>query len=115
MRTSNRFAAVRKFLSGSHRRVLFLAVVVAFLCACIVPVLALGADPQGEESKLASESLGPTATQTREFLESGKAGALVEEPETDLRAAQTMPHRDLGRGKENEPPGTACPWHHLEH
>jgi hypothetical protein len=52
----------------------------------------------GEEPESHPEPLGPTPAQTKEFLESGRAGRLVEEPETDLHAAQAMPHRDLGRG-----------------
>lgn len=92
----------RALFGGNERRVLVLAVLVALLCACAVPVFALGADPQGDESKSVSESLAPTAAQTREFLESGKAEPLLDEPETDLHAAQTMPHRDLGRGEALE-------------
>jgi hypothetical protein len=51
---------------------------------------------QGDESNVAGEPAvgAPTVEQTREFLESGQA-ATFEEPETDLHAAQTMPHRDL--------------------
>jgi sugar lactone lactonase YvrE len=47
-------------------------------------------------------SLGPTPQQTKEFLESGQAGALLEEPEANLHAAQTMPHRNLERGEALE-------------
>jgi sugar lactone lactonase YvrE len=56
---------------------------------------------RGDEAA-AEESLAPTAAQTKALLESGKAGALVEAPETDLHAALTMPHRDLDRGEALE-------------
>jgi sugar lactone lactonase YvrE len=53
---------------------------------------------RGDEAA-AEEPLGPTPAQTMALLESGRAGALVEEPETDLHAAQTMPHLELERGE----------------
>ncbi len=56
---------------------------------------------RGDEA-VTEEQLGPTAAQTKALLESGKAPDLVEEPETDLHAAQTMPHRELERGEALE-------------
>jgi RHS repeat-associated protein len=50
----------------------------------------------------AEEHFFPTAAQTRSFLESGEAKPLVEAPETNLHAAQNMPHRDLERGRALE-------------
>ena len=57
---------------------------------------------RGDEAADAEESLAPTAAQTKVFLESGKAGPLLEESETDLHAAQAMPHTDLDRGEALE-------------
>jgi sugar lactone lactonase YvrE len=40
--------------------------------------------------------------QTKEFLESGKAEVMDEAPDTDLHAAQTMPHQNLERSEALE-------------
>ena len=80
----------------------FFALLAAFgllLCVCSLPMIAAGAEPPQAGG---GEPLGPTPAQTRAMLESGKAGSLVAEPETDLQAAQTLPHRDLGRDEALE-------------
>ena len=46
--------------------------------------------------------MAPSPAQTKEALESGNATPLLEEAETDLRAAQTMPHRNLERDEALE-------------
>jgi RHS repeat-associated protein len=56
----------------------------------------------GQEAPLSISTGGPSTAQTEEFLESGKAGRLTEAPETDLHAAQVMPHRDLEGGEALE-------------
>ncbi len=89
--------------TSRNRRVLSLLVVSSLLVGSIVFALALGPDPAaGDEAPPSSEHLAPTAAQTREFLESGEARPLPTRSETDLHAAQTMPHRDLGRGEALE-------------
>lgn len=75
--------------------------------AVFIAVLALGLTygagrAKGEENNGSSDALAPTAQQTKEFLESGRAGALLEESETNLHAAQTLPHRNLERGEALE-------------
>jgi RHS repeat-associated protein len=72
--------------------------------ACAVMLLAVGAavglganTARGDESAAAPEALGPTAQQTKEALEAAGAGRSAEPAETDLRAAEELPHRDLGR------------------
>lgn len=75
----------------------------AVLVFGVVAAIGIGVSPaQGDETNGATESLAPTAAQTKEFLESGKAEPLVGKPETDLGAAETMPHRDLERGEALE-------------
>jgi tripartite motif-containing protein 71 len=59
------------------------------------------AGARGDET-VAEESLAPSAAQTRELLESGRAAALVENPQTDLQAARTMPHTGLERAEALE-------------
>jgi DNA-binding beta-propeller fold protein YncE len=86
--------------AGACRRALGLPLACAVLA--LASVAGLGLSPngaRGDESPAEAESLAPTSAQTKEFLESGEAGELVEEPETNLHAAQTMPHRDLERGE----------------
>jgi sugar lactone lactonase YvrE len=74
------------------------AAAVAILAVAVAAGLSFTpARARGDEAA-AEEPPGPTAVQTKAFLESGEASALVEKPETDLHAAQTMPHRDLERG-----------------
>ncbi len=72
--------------------------------AVLVLVVAVGTglgfdapSAHGDESASSFESPLPTPAQTKQFLESDKAGALTAKPETDLHAAQTMPHRELER------------------
>jgi tripartite motif-containing protein 71 len=85
------------------KHLVVLAAAIAILALAVVAGLSfIPARARGDEAGAAEEPLGPTAAQTKAFLESGKAGALVEEPETDLRAAQTMPHRDLERAEALE-------------
>lgn len=85
-----------------RRRAVVLASAVAILAVVVAAGLSFTpARARGDESG-AEEPLGPTPAQTKTLLESGRAGALVEEPPTDLHAAETMPHRDLGRGEALE-------------
>jgi tripartite motif-containing protein 71 len=73
------------------------------LVVTVVAALGIGANAaEGDEINGAPESVAPTAAQTKELLESGTAESLVEEPGTDLHAAQTMPHRDIGRNEALE-------------
>jgi Ca2+-binding RTX toxin-like protein len=51
----------------------------------------------GPAEETAAESPAPTAAQTKELLESGDARPLPMKSETDLEAAQTMPHQELDR------------------
>jgi tripartite motif-containing protein 71 len=74
----------------------------AFLALAAAAGLSLAPSRARGDQEAAEEPLGPTSAQTKEFLESGKANPLVEGAETDLRAAQTMPHRGLDRGEALE-------------
>jgi sugar lactone lactonase YvrE len=120
MRTTGLVAAVKGLVRGrgghsdavgpggsprTHRPRRALPLGAAIVVLAVAVSASLGLSPNsasGDEAKETLESLAPTAAQTKAFLESGKAGALVEEPETDLHAAQTMPHRDLARGEALE-------------
>jgi hypothetical protein len=99
MRTRARRAIGRRTDAGSARWV-GLVVVSPFLVLVVVAALIFRpAQAMGGELAETQEPLGPTAAQTKDFLESGRAGSLVEEPETDLYAAQILPHRELGRAE----------------
>jgi tripartite motif-containing protein 71 len=85
------------------RRAVGFAVAVAVLALVVAGGLSFTpARARGEEAGGVAEAFGPTAAQTMALLESGKAENLVEESETDLHAAQTMPHRELDRGEALE-------------
>jgi sugar lactone lactonase YvrE len=87
----------------SHRRGIVATFALAVLALSIAAGLGLRpSSARGDETEGPAESLVPTAAQTKNFLDSGKAGSLTEEPETDLHAAETMPHRDLERGEALE-------------
>jgi sugar lactone lactonase YvrE len=79
-----------------------LSAALAFLALAVAAGLSLAPPRARGDQDAAEDPLAPTAVQTKEFLESGRAKPLVEEPETDLHAAQTMPHQDLDRGEALE-------------
>lgn len=109
MRTSGRSKEGKgRGLDGGGRRAAgrpraVLSAALAVLALTVAVSLGIGANAaEGDEIVGGPESLAPTAAQTRELLESGTATPLVEESETDLQAAQSMPHRDLARGEALE-------------
>jgi RHS repeat-associated protein len=66
------------------------------LVASTIVALAWSANlADGDESTAPFQPTRPTAAQTLEAIEAAKAEGVTEGPETDLQAAQTMPHRDL--------------------
>lgn len=89
----------------AHRHLpsMALAVVVLMVAIGIAAGFGLGTNTaSGDQGSSSSGSLAPTAAQTRDALESGNGQLILEKPETDLRAAQTMPHRNLERGEALE-------------
>jgi sugar lactone lactonase YvrE len=81
------------------------SVLAAVLILLIAVAVSLAMRPNaavGDEEGGSLESLAPTAAQTEQLLESGRALPITEASETDLHAAQVMPHRDLDRGEALE-------------
>jgi sugar lactone lactonase YvrE len=93
-------ASLPRAFPSRHFAGLALSVAI-FALAVAAGLSLLPARARGDEAA-SEEPLGPTAAQTKAFLESGRAGAMAERPETDLHAAQTMPHRELDRGEALE-------------
>lgn len=88
---------------GAPRRSRFLGPI-AIAVFLVVLVLGLGYGARGArgEGGLSEGETGvPTARQTKEALES-PTGVLEEAPETDSRAADELPHRNLERGEALE-------------
>jgi RHS repeat-associated protein len=92
-------AGVRRVSSA----LLLLSAAVLVLVVCC----AVGLRPntaEGDESSAASISpvAAPTAQQTREALEASPTGQSGQSSETDPRAAEELPHRNLGRDEALE-------------
>jgi tripartite motif-containing protein 71 len=89
--------------TSGNRRMLSLFLVFLLLVGSVAVALGLGTTAaSGDEGSGSGEPLAPTAAQTKEALESGNAAPILAEPETDLQAAQRMPHRDLDRNEALE-------------
>ena len=87
-----------------NRRALSMLFISAILIGSVAAVLVLGASAAvgDEEAQLSAGSPMPTPAQTKEFLESGEGEPVQMKSETDLHAAQTMPHQELNSGEALE-------------
>lgn len=81
---------------GRRRGRLSLLVVFVAVFAAIVTMAGGSASAQGEEVAATTGSGASIPSDTRELIESNMADQAAEGAETDLHAAQTMPHRNLG-------------------
>jgi sugar lactone lactonase YvrE len=89
--------------TSGNRRTLSLFLAFLLLVGSIAVALGLSTNAAiGDEGSGSGEPLAPTAAQTKEALESGNAEPILAEPETDLQAAQRMPHRELDRSEALE-------------
>ena len=90
------------YASGKGRMLsLFFALLL--LAAAVAVALGPGTNPaSGDEASGPSVFMGPIAVQTKEALESGNAQPILDEPETNLHAAQTLPHSGLQRSEALE-------------
>lgn len=89
---------IRTRLDHMRTSALPVLLVMAILALSVAAALALCVDPaHGEEAGDVGPAV-PSAAQTLEAIESAGPENRIG-PETDLHAAQTMPHRDLGTGE----------------